>query len=268
MADDGGLGAGGRRAQIRVWAIAGALAVWLGVLITNAGLEAAALLPATRGEALAFRIPGGAWWALAPALAIGAGVADAWLTQGGRAAAGMLQRASGVVDRPNRWLGVLTGVLVTVMVLVVFGQTVARYVFSVGAIWVQESSVWMHATVFMLGAAYAMGVGAHVRIDIFSRRYSPRGKAVMELMGAGVFAAPFIWFIWTRSTPFVQRSWRMGESSAEVGGLPGLFLLKTVILAFCLAMTLAIMASALRALGVLIAPQTIQADPTIEAPHA
>lgn len=227
--------------------------VWVGV---NACLEAWSLHRHWRGSAPDFRLPGAMWVWLLPVVGVGAvWLVAAWRNGGRSALAARLSSMGHITDAPSRWLGWVTAVLVVVMVALVWGQVVARYGFSVGEIWVQESGVWLHAGVFMLGAAYALSAGAHVRIDVLSGRYSPRGRAVMEIVGVCALATPFIWFIWTRSTGFVSRSWRLAEKSAEVGGLPAVFLLKSVILVFCLAMALALAASVLRSLAVLVDPR-------------
>ncbi len=169
-------------------------------------------------------------------------------------AARFLTASADVITLINRSVGALMGVVVIIMVINVFALVMMRYGFSFSRVWMQETYVWMHAAVFMLGAGYALAANAHVRIDVISRRYSPRGRAIMELAGVAFLATPFIWFIYTRSLPFVQRSWRIQEKSAEAGGLPALYLLKSVIVVFCVLMAIQLFASVLRSVAVLIDP--------------
>lgn len=118
------------------------------------------------------------------------------------------------------------------MVIVTFIVVVLRYVFDIGFIWVQESIIWMHAVVFMLGAAYTLREDEHVRVDVFYRGMSERGRAWVDLLGVLVFLLPLCVFLAWNSIDFVLQSWRIGESSREPGGLPFPFIpmLKAVIL--------------------------------------
>lgn len=126
------------------------------------------------------------------------------------------------------------------MVLVTFVVVVMRYVFDAGYIWVQESVIWMHAVVFMLGAAYTLHDEEHVRVDVFYRNMSPRRRAVVDLIGVVVFLLPLCAFLAWNSWDFVVQSWRIGESSREPGGLPYPFLplLKSALLLMPLTVSL------------------------------
>ena len=77
------------------------------------------------------------------------------------------------------------------MVLVTFVVVVMRYVFDAGLIWLQESVVWMHAFVFMMGAAYTLQQENHVRVDIFYQEMSASRKAWIDLLGVAVFLRLF-----------------------------------------------------------------------------
>jgi len=126
------------------------------------------------------------------------------------------------------------------MVIVTFIVVIMRYVFDAGLIWVQESVVWMHAVVFMLGAAYTLRAEEHVRVDIFYRSMSERRRAWVDLIGVIVFLLPLCAFLAWASFDFVTQSWSIGESSRESGGLPYPFvpLLKSVLLLMPLAVSL------------------------------
>ena len=126
------------------------------------------------------------------------------------------------------------------MVIVTFVVVIMRYVFDAGLIWVQESVVWMHAVVFMLGAAYTLRAEEHVRVDIFYRSMSERRRAWVDLIGVIVFLLPLCAFLAWASFDFVTQSWSIGESSRESGGLPYPFvpLLKSVLLLMPMAVSL------------------------------
>lgn len=117
------------------------------------------------------------------------------------------------------------------MVLVTFVIVVMRYAFDVGLIWMQESVVWMHAFVFMMGAAYTLQQEGHVRVDIFYGKMQPKGRAMIDLVGVLIFLLPLTFFLALKAYDFVAVSWQLHEASRESGGLPYPFipLLKSII---------------------------------------
>ena len=78
----------------------------------------------------------------------------------------------GLIDRLNEAVGRAMGWLTILMVLNVFTVVVLRYAFSLGWVWMQELYIWIHATVFMLGAGYTLLHDGHVRIDLIYRTAS------------------------------------------------------------------------------------------------
>lgn len=147
----------------------------------------------------------------------------------GVAAGRGLHRAAGVVDALNDAIGRACGWLALAMVGLVFALVLARYLFAAGSLAVQEAALWLHATVFMLGTAFALRHGEHVRVDIFQQGWSARGKARAELFGTLLFLLPFCAFMLWISLDYVVASWALREGSRESGGLPGVFVLKTLI---------------------------------------
>ncbi len=145
-----------------------------------------------------------------------------------------IERTVYFIDSINDWVGRAISWLLVVMVLNVFLVVVLRYVFSFGAIWMQELYVWSHAIVFLMGAGYTLLHKGHVRIDLIYRSASNKYKSLIDLLGSVFFALPVIYVIFIKSLPMVERSWKVLEKSAEAGGLPGLFLFKTVLLVFAL----------------------------------
>jgi len=128
-------------------------------------------------------------------------------------------------DRSGRllaWLVLGMALLTTVIV-------VMRYGFNAGSIMTQEAVVYMHGCLFMLGTAYALKSEAHVRVDIFYRNFSPRTRAWVNSLGGIVFLLPLCAFIGFSSWTYVTESWLIRETSPEPGGIPAVFLLKSII---------------------------------------
>jgi len=128
------------------------------------------------------------------------------------------------------WSGRTVSWLSLALVLITFLIVVLRYVFDVGSIALQETTTYMHASIFLVGMAYTMQQNAHVRVDIFYSQHSERGKAWVDLFGAVFLLLPVMLFISWISWFYIASSWSVLEGSREAGGLPGVFLLKSLIL--------------------------------------
>lgn len=156
------------------------------------------------------------------------------------------------IDRINEWAGKIVSWLTVLMVVNVFLVVVLRYAFSVGWVWMQEFYVWTHASVFLMGAGYTLLHDGHVRIDLIYRTASARYRALVNLAGCLLLGGPLVYVIFDRSWPMIVRSWESLEKSAEVGGMPGLFVFKSVIAVFCILFGLQLAALLLRSVVTLI----------------
>ncbi len=136
------------------------------------------------------------------------------------------------------WSGRTVSWLSLFLVLVTFIVVVLRYVFDIGSIALQETTTFLHASVFLIGMAYTLQQDAHVRVDIFYAGFSKEKKARVDLFGALFLLLPFMLFITWVSWQYIVDSWTVLESSREAGGLPGVFLLKSLILAMTLLLSL------------------------------
>ena len=128
-----------------------------------------------------------------------------------------------------------------------------RYVFDAGLIWIQESVIWMHAVVFMLGAAYTLQQEDHVRVDVFYRTMSGKRRALVDAIGVILFLFPLCVFLGWKSFDFVAASWSVREASRESGGLPYplIPMLKSVLLLMPLTVALQGLALLLRSVKAL-----------------
>jgi TRAP-type mannitol/chloroaromatic compound transport system permease small subunit len=129
----------------------------------------------------------------------------------------------GLLGRGVAWLTL-------VMVVLTFTIVILRYGYNQGWIWLQESVTYLHATVFMVAAAWAFQTDDHVRVDIFYRSGSSRYKNTVNLVGTLLLLVPFCLFLLYIGWNYVSASWDTMESSREAGGLPLVFLLKSLIL--------------------------------------
>ena len=151
----------------------------------------------------------------------------------------------------NAVVGIAFSWLALGIVLVCFTVVVQRYVFSVSYLWMQDLYIWLNGAMFTAVAGFALLRDNHVRVDIFYRPAPARRKALVDLVGTLVFLLPFMWVVYAYSMPFVTRSWQYQEGSANVGGMPGLFVLKSFIILFAVLIALQGMAFILRSILVL-----------------
>ena len=128
-----------------------------------------------------------------------------------------------ITGRAISWLTLLMVALTMIIV-------VLRYYFESGSIALQESITYLHGIVFMLGIAFTLQRGGHVRVDIFYRGFSPRKKALVDFIGGVLFLLPVCLLIFIFSWDYVLASWAIGETSEEGSGIAGIYLLKTLLL--------------------------------------
>jgi TRAP-type mannitol/chloroaromatic compound transport system permease small subunit len=141
-------------------------------------------------------------------------------------------RLANRIDRFTTAIGSAAAWLVLAVVLIQFLVVLLRYAFGVGSIRLQESIVYAHALAFLLAAAWALKIGAHVRVDVFYRDAQTRTRGLVDLFGAIFLLLPMAGLILWVSLPYVGRSWAILERSQETAGLPFVFLLKTAIPTF------------------------------------
>jgi TRAP-type mannitol/chloroaromatic compound transport system permease small subunit len=157
--------------------------------------------------------------------------------------AAFIDRLTSAIGRSVAWLALA-------IVLLQFALVVARYVLGFGSIWLTETVIYAHATLFMLAAAWTLQAGGHVRVDVFYADATPRRRALIDLLGALLLLLPFMLVLFWLSAPFAARSWAVLERSQETSGLPLVFLLKSIVPLFAVLMALQGVAQAIRAVRV------------------
>ena len=115
------------------------------------------------------------------------------------------------------------------MVLTVMIVVILRYVFSLGAIAVQELTIYLHGILFLLAIPYGILKNTHVRVDLVYSRLSQSNKNLIDTIGHSVFLIPIGLFILITCLPYAEASWLIKEKSSEVGGIPAIFVLKACV---------------------------------------
>ena len=139
-----------------------------------------------------------------------------------------MHRLVKLIDAINDTVGRVASWLSLAMVLVTAAVVLLRYRYGLGSIALQETVLWMHGLLFLLGAGYTLKAGHHVRVDVFYSRFSLRQKAYVNIFGSALLLLPLCgWLIWLTGN-YAATSWSINEASRDAGGLPAVYLLKTV----------------------------------------
>jgi TRAP-type mannitol/chloroaromatic compound transport system permease small subunit len=168
-----------------------------------------------------------------------------------------LENVSSIVGNSISFL-LLALMLVSVVVVVI------RYLFQSGSIALQESTVYLHAAVFTLAAGYSLQKNAHVRVDIFYQKMTHVQKAWINLFGTAFLLLPFCIFTFWVSFPYVQRSWEIGERSADAGGIPAVFLLKSLIIGLVLVLVFQALVETLRNVLIISGQVEVEENDSLE----
>lgn len=148
-----------------------------------------------------------------------------------------------VIDR----LGQVAVLAVAALVLVMAGNVLLRYGFSLGSVWAQELEWHLMSPIALIGAAYALRHGEHVRVDVLYAGFPPRAQALVDLFAA-VAGMVVSLLIIQLSWRYVMQSWGQDEGSANPGGIPYRYLLKAFIPAGFALLLLQFLAETLRAI--------------------
>lgn len=136
------------------------------------------------------------------------------------------------MNKQHHWMekyGAFLGWVTLTMVLLSFFTVVSRNVFNVVWIPVQELAIYCHATALMLGMVYAWHHDKHVRVDVFYQNFSAKKKQRVNFWGSVLLLLPMMVFVIWSCFQYVIDAWLRLEGSGETGGLPLMFLFKTLL---------------------------------------
>jgi TRAP-type mannitol/chloroaromatic compound transport system permease small subunit len=140
-----------------------------------------------------------------------------------------LERSVAAIDRFAEWTGAAFAWLTVPLVGAVAYEVVARYVFNAPTLWAFDVSYMLYGAMFMLGAAYTLRAGAHIRTDFFWEKWSARTRGVIDAVAYLGFFFPgialFLWVGWDEA----WYSYDLGEMSEQTAWRPLLWPLKATI---------------------------------------
>ncbi len=138
------------------------------------------------------------------------------------------ERLADGIDAFIDFVGRITAWSSFALALVMGGNVVLRYVFNTGSVWSQELEWHLMAPICLFGMSYALRHGEHVRVDVMFARFSERNKNLVEFISSLLLMAICLIVIWL-SWRYVMQSWNNNEGSANPGGIPARYILKSLI---------------------------------------
>ncbi len=124
------------------------------------------------------------------------------------------------IDRFTEWSGFFLAWLVAPILFAMVYEVVARYAFDAPTIWAYEISYMFYGALFMLGTAFALRKGAHIRTDLFWHNFSSRTKGWIDLIAYVVFLFPgVIMVLWVGYEEAIY-SFEIGERSEQTAWRP------------------------------------------------
>jgi TRAP-type mannitol/chloroaromatic compound transport system permease small subunit len=140
-----------------------------------------------------------------------------------------MRQLTRAIDRFSEWSGAAVAWLTVPLVIAVAWEVVARYVFAAPTLWSFDITYMLYGAMFMLGAAYALRVGAHIRTDFFWERWSWRTRGIIDSVAYLAFFFPgialFLWVGWHEA----WYAYDIGETSEQTPWRPLLWPLKATI---------------------------------------
>lgn len=140
-----------------------------------------------------------------------------------------LTQVANAIDWLNEHIGRLAAWLTTILVVLICADVIFRYAFNNTAAWVIELEWHLFALIFLLGGGYAFKHDRHVRVDLFYANFSKRDKALINLLGSLLLLLPWCSIITIYAFQYASLSFDLKEASPDPGGLPAIYLIKSVV---------------------------------------
>ena len=131
----------------------------------------------------------------------------------------LLLKLSQLIDKLNERVGKGAFWLILLMTIICSINASVRFIFNYSSNGLLEIQWYLFAAVFILCSPYTLQKNEHVRIDVLAGKLSPRGQAVIDIIGTLFFLLPMVIVVLWLSLPLVADSIRINEMSANAGGL-------------------------------------------------
>lgn len=137
-----------------------------------------------------------------------------------------MSRIQQSINDLNEGVGKAVAWLTLILVLLVFGNVILRYVFNAPMAWTKELEWHLFSLIFLLGAGYTLRHDRHVRVDLFYEKFPRADRARIDFWGTLLFLLPWCFFLGYYGLTAAMDAYRLGERSSEAAGLPNLWLIQ------------------------------------------
>jgi len=133
-----------------------------------------------------------------------------------------------VIDKFMRYIAYFTAFILALLVVLVVFDATSRYLFSHGSTALQELEWHFFDVVILFSIAFTLRHNAHVRVDIFYDRFSPKIQAFINIVSTVLFVLPLSFLIIYIGIGFVEMSFVQHEASSDPGGLKYRWIVKSL----------------------------------------
>lgn len=170
-----------------------------------------------------------------------------------------MERISRVIDRISEVSGMIAAWLIAPLIAAMCYEVIARYVFDRPTIWAYELTYLLTGSGWLLGMAYTLRRGAHIRIDILYLNLSPRAQAAVDVIGYIVLLLPFLIWVTFGLDDRAIAAFRSGEKTGQSAWNPPLWPFRAVFFVAFLLLTLQVIAEVLRKLPIVLGRKSAEA---------
>ena len=157
-----------------------------------------------------------------------------------RALLRFIERISGVSGETTAWL-------IVPLILATVYDVVARYAFNAPTQWAYEVGYMVMGTHALLGMAYVLREGGHIRIEAFTQKFSQTAKAIVDLLGYLVVLPCLCWITWSLWQYWLG-AFRSGELSGQSAWNPVIWPFRLVFFIAFVLLSLQIIAEVIKAI--------------------
>jgi TRAP-type mannitol/chloroaromatic compound transport system permease small subunit len=140
-----------------------------------------------------------------------------------------MMKLARVIDSVTRGITEAANVLCYVLVIAIVYDVTMRYVFSAPTMWAVDVAVMSAGTIYVIGWSYAQLDRSHLKVDVIYAYLSPRGKAILNVLGTLLVILPFTAMLTNVSWDWAWRAWVINEKKIETLWYPPVAPYRTVI---------------------------------------
>jgi TRAP-type mannitol/chloroaromatic compound transport system permease small subunit len=133
------------------------------------------------------------------------------------------------IDRANHWIGRIVAWLVVPLMLAMVYEVIARSLFRAPTVWAYDISRMLYGAFFMLGAAYALARGVHIRADFLYRRLDVRTQGRIDTVLYLTLYFPALLVFLALAQDYAFQAWLRGQRGMDTAWMPLLGPIKTAL---------------------------------------